>query len=163
MILVSGFNKYHQLIGDINIDKNHITNSQIINIGANIKSFSIFSHHAVKIDENGQAYGIGKDIKFALGTPERKVYEKFTKITFDEINEKFISAYCGFKYTIYVTESFKFILCHELDDEMKPRIFQLTTLPVSIFGGYNLCSIIDIEGNIYVIKPSSIIESIKNK
>ncbi|KAK8839111.1 hypothetical protein M9Y10_032583 [Tritrichomonas musculus] len=162
MILVSGFNKYHQLIGDINIDKNHITNSQIINIGANIKSFSIFSHHAVKIDENGQAYGIGKDIKFALGTPERKVYEKFTKITFDEINEKFISAYCGFKYTIYVTESFKFILCHELDDEMKPRIFQLTTLPVSIFGGYNLCSIIDIEGNIYVIKPSSIIESIKN-
>ena len=64
MILVSGFNKYHQLIGDINIGRNHIINSQIINIGANIKSFSIFSHHAVKIDENGQAYGIGKDIKF---------------------------------------------------------------------------------------------------
>lgn len=164
MLLVAGYNKYKQLIAETNDPENkpRIYPPQVVTIKSDIKSFSTYAHHSVKIDEDGHAYAIGKDLNFRIGTTNRQVYTEFTQITFDEIHEKFISAHCGIQFTLYITELYRLVLCCELDLKTIPRIFQLDTRPISLFGGCKTCAIIDENGDIYLINPANLYKEINN-
>lgn len=161
MILVGGNNKYNQIYAGSNDIE--ICPPQMYEIGENIRSFSTYASHSVKIDDEGQAFVIGNDLKFRIGTPNRKIYTEFTKFTFDGLNEKFITAHCGLKFTLYITESYQLILCSELDVQRTPRFFKLDKKPKSLFGGSEICAIIDENEDIYVINPSIIYSKITKK
>lgn len=162
MIKVAGYNRHRQLIAESNDPTNNqrINPPLIIDIGSNIRSFSTYAHHSVKIDDKGRCYAIGKDDKFRIGSPNRKTYTEFTEIQLDNNNDPFISAFCGAKFTLYITETHKLILCSEFDAHPIPRIFTLNTKPISLFGGSDICAIIDEHGDIYIIIPSAIYQKI---
>ncbi|KAK8844349.1 hypothetical protein M9Y10_024563 [Tritrichomonas musculus] len=166
MIFVCGKNDKNQLRKDSN---NKGTYGKIPVISqpcqfevdlSSLLSISFYCYQTAWVTKDRRAYAIGKNL--ISGSMTHKIFKTKREITFT--NKKgqqcqFISAVCGFSYTLYHVTSTndlnhtKLVFSHELYKE--PIFLNINGRePVGIFGGHLSAAVIDTEGAIIVITES---------
>lgn len=112
-----------------------------------IQCISSGDEHSIIIKQ-GRVFAAGNDTGFQIGSDDHDCYRNFTEIKI--CNESILWAACSEKFTIYLTNSGKVILCHMYS--YLDRIFiPLDRKAISVFSSYNYGGIIDEEGSIYTI------------
>lgn len=117
-----------------------------------LKDFSSGLDFSAYVTVDGEAFVIGDDREFSLGTSKRQIYENPTKVQFDLIdkNDKFVSVHCGNFYTVYLTESGAIIYASFNSDTSKPALHRLDSKAVFISGGMLKPIALDENGDIYL-------------
>lgn len=108
---VCGYNDFNHLCEDSNgrgPKESHVINplkNSHLNVST-ILSFSTYQCHSVYASTKGEAYAIGNNTEGRFsGVIDKKIFKKETKIEFIDQNGdpyNFISAVCGFDYTLYL-------------------------------------------------------------
>lgn len=100
--------------------------------------------HSVII-KNKSLFATGSNIDFRIGSDQRKIYEKFTKIKI--CDEPISWAACGDYFTLYLTESGK-VISKNRRKNPEPNSSLVSKKAVSVFAGERYGAIIDEEGAI---------------
>lgn len=161
-IYVAGLNDYHQISSesDLKQDENIINIPQKINNLNNLISYSVYFTHSIYVDNTGSAYAIGNNTdQSILGNLPEKL-DDWTRITItrDKKELSFISAVCGFDYTLYLvkyqeSDTFPFLAYVHKDEKAKSPLFLDTgdMNILKIFGGRVTSGAIDDTGSIIMI------------
>lgn len=165
MLFVAGLNNYNQLFTETkknNPDKIPCldTFTHISLDPSNIADFSLGGTFSAYITKDGQAFGIGDDTNFCLGTSKRQVYKTPVQIQFSQIdpNDKFVSVHCGSYYTAYLTESGLIIYCSYYTQDFVPVIHRLPAKAIYLSGGILKPVAIDENGDFYLFKENPVKE-----
>lgn len=134
-----------------------------LNVGL-LNSYSTYYDQSIWILKNGQAYAVGdnRDGKICHNLP-KKVLDKETEIIIIDKNGnpfKFLSAVCGYEYTLYLVMGEASTSSSQLLYIKKNPLFLSINSHGSLFlyGGCDTAVAIDSEGGIFII-PQSISDS----
>ena len=157
MMIATGLDSCRQLFvdtKDTNPDKIQCVNkfTDIPIDPKKLKAFSPGLDFSAYVTTDGEAFVIGDDREFSLGTSKRQIYENPTKVQFDCIdkNDKFVSVHCGSFYTVYLTESGTIVYSSFNTDTQKPAVHKLDSKAVFISGGMSKPVALDENGDIYL-------------
>lgn len=134
-----------------------------LNVGL-LNSYSTYYDQSTWILKNGQAYAVGDNRNGKIcHNLSKKVLDKETEIIIKDKNGdpfKFLSAVCGYKYTLYLVMSEASTSSSQLLYIKKNPLFLSINSHGSIFlyGGRDTAVAIDSEGGIFII-PQSISDS----
>ena len=162
---VIGSNADYELAGSLNDQTN---GSEDIKTPCNSRlnptsllSFSTY-YHSVWVMPNGEAVAVGgNDDGQIMSTMPKETFKEDTKLEFQNKNGKpckFTSAVCGSDYTLYKvsgetsSDPSQLVYAHSDEETIFLNIGKRS--PVSLFGGYSTCAVIDAEGGVIIITAS---------
>lgn len=131
----TGLNSTGNVMGLVQFDAKSVSN---ISAGWN---------HTIIIDKSGQAYGLGNDLTYQIGSAKRQILKTPTRIIIDE--EIFQMAACTQFDTMYLTINGKIIICSEKSQSSPIRV-QISKPIVYISGSYSELCAIDNVGGLYL-------------
>lgn len=165
-MFLGGLNQYKQLGEDSNGKdiggdpcickhlKSHLNTSSLL-------SFSTYGLHSFYITTEGRGFAIGTNKNSQIiGTLPKGQMDKEEEIRIEDEKGrtcKFISAVCGFNYTLYLVSfdnSENNLLAYVRKDKNsgKPLFVNINGHnPIHLFGGSETAAVIDSEGSIFII------------
>lgn len=165
-MFLGGFNQYKQLGEDSNGKdiggdpcickhlKSHLNTSSLL-------SFSAYGLHSLYITTEGRGFAIGTNKNCQIiGTLPKGQLDKEEEVRIEDKKGrtcKFISAVCGFNYTLYLvsfnnSENNRLAYVRKDKNSGQPCFVNINGHnPIHLFGGSETAAVIDSEGSIFII------------
>lgn len=132
-------------------------------------SISVLGFHSVWTTKEGRAFAFGYNGDFRISeTLPNGIFGKEREIVINDKSGnpcKFISAVCGWYYTLYhvltKTGDLKLVYSHNLGIPLFLNINVRS--PIHLFSGYSTAAVIDSEGLIYIINEKLTVKSPSKK
>lgn len=155
-----GDNCHGQLSDGTKIDIKEFKRVQIFDKDfINPKQISCGKHHCCIVDNNGELWGAGSNIKGQISMSENRDYLNFSKITFSTSHSSAIKIFCGHNFTSVLDNECTFWFSGALKDYFdssiniifKFKMFLSSKTIKYISGNGNSSFIIDEDNNLWVL------------